>query len=95
MKRNKYYTNHAQQRLKERGKPTGLFNLTDKKICIIALKNGKKINDLPNGDLKEYLKRRVAKDNKRIRVYKNYVFIYFINSNRLITCYPLPKKFLK
>ena len=45
------------------------------------------------GDFKNYLKSKAGLAHKLIKVYKGYIFIYFRNSKRLITCYKVPEKF--
>lgn len=89
---NKQYTYHAYERIKERSniKNKELYNLSSH-----AIKNGISFNQIPPGSLKSYVGYKVAKKNKRVKLYRGYVFIFFKNSKRMITCYPIPEKHLK
>lgn len=92
MKKNKNLTYHSYERLKER---TTLREDELKRISYYAIKNGLDFSNLPSGDLKSYVGRKIEKKNKRVKLYRGYVFIFFLNSKRMITCYPIPEKHLK
>lgn len=88
----KQFTFHGYERVRERSdiKEKELNNLS-----FYAIKNGIDYNCIPAGPLKNYLWYRANKYNKRIKLYRGYVFIFFQNSRRLITCYPIPEKHLE
>lgn len=89
---NKYFTFHGYNRIRERS----VINEKDlKQISVRAIKNGLNFWDLPPGDLKSYVGYKIAKQGKKVKLYRGYVFIFFINSKRLITCYPIPEKHLE
>ena len=88
----KQYTLHGYERVKERS------NISDKELnnlSFFAIKNGIGFNQVPTGKLRNYLWYRAYKNDKRIKLYRGYVFIFFKNSRRLITCYPIPEKHIE
>lgn len=85
----KQYTYHGYLRVKERS------NINDKEIqnlSFMAIKNGIAFTQIPPGPLKSYVGYKMSQGNKRVKLYRGYVFIFFLNSRRLITCYPIPEK---
>lgn len=89
---NKSFTQHGYYRLKER---TNINDKELKRINYYAIKNGIGFSDIPSGPLKDYVARRVFKKNKKVKLYRDYVFIFFKNSKRMITCYKIPDKYLE
>lgn len=88
---NKTFTYHGYLRIKERS------NINDnelRQISIWAIKNGINFSEIPPGPLKSYVGWKIAKKGKKVKLYRGYVFIFFLNSRRLITCYPIPEKHL-
>lgn len=81
---------HALSRCKER---FGLNKTNAKSMIRNAYIYGVAVNNLPEGKLKEYLKKR--ENNKRIKVYKNKVFIFSKNSTGCITVYAVPDELLQ
>lgn len=87
----KQYTTHGFERVKERS------DFCDKQLNNLsryAIKNGINISDIPDGRLKKYVWHRIKQRDKRVKLYRGYVFIFFKNSKRLITFYPLPDFFI-
>ena len=80
---------HANERMKQR---TSYNHKERKKLFRNALLYGKNINDIKGGEFKDYLK---SKQNCKIKVYKDYLFIYSKNSHQLYTMYEIPDKFKK
>lgn len=91
MKKIKNLTLHSYERLLER---TDLRYEELKQISSLAIKNGISFSELPSGPLKSYVGRKISRRGKRVKLYRGYVFIFFINSKRMITCYPIPDKHL-
>lgn len=85
----KQYTKHGIERIKER---TDISKHDLKMLSKYAIKNGMNLQDIPPGPFKSYVGYKVHKENKRIKIYRGYVFIFFKTSYRLITCYPIPEK---
>lgn len=88
----KSFTQHGYLRIKQRS------NINDnelKQISSSAIKKGINFGELPSGPLKSYVGFKKRQKDKRVKLYKGYVFIFFINSKRLITCYPIPEKHLE
>ena len=88
----KQYTYHGFERAKERS------NISDKELnnlSLYAVKNGINFNQIPPGPLKSYVGWKTAQGGKRVKLYRGYVFIFFLNSRRMITCYPLPEKHME
>lgn len=85
-------TNHANIRMKERVK---LNRKERKEMFRLALRLGQAPYNIKNNfELRQFL---YSKENRRMRVklYKNYVFVYTKRSKRLVTMYELPSKFLE
>lgn len=84
---------HGKQRIKER---TDLKPNEYEMFFRNALRKGKRINQIKDENIKEWLINNIPYKNKgRIKVYQNYVFIYSKNSHRLYTMYKLPDEFCK
>ena len=86
---NSLFTYHGYKRIKERS------NISEKeinRISIWAMKNGLNFQEIPPGPLKSYVGFKKAKKGKKIKLYRGYVFVFFLNSKRVITCYPIPEK---
>ena len=83
-------TKHSLERLKTR------LGVTDKKLAQRLIKEasryGKSIDNLEDGSLKEYLKKKSC--GKRVKVFKQTVFIFCKTSNRCLTCYLIPEELL-
>lgn len=89
-KRPKNSTTHAYYRAKKR---LGLEeNKNIESLFRKAHKYGKMASYLPPGELRDWLFLK-EHPGKKIKVYKNNVFVFFKNSKRCITMYPLPEKF--
>lgn len=58
-----------------------------------ALLNGKSPGELPDSKLKRFLASK--QHNCKVKLYKDYVFIYSKNKKRLYTMYELPEAFRK
>ena len=54
-----------------------------------ALLNGKSPTDVKDDKLRRFM---MSKKNCKVKVYKDYIFIYSKNSHQLYTLYQLPKK---
>ena len=88
----KQFTYHGYLRIKERS------NISEKEIrnlSVLAIRNGIGFTQIPPGSLKSYVGSKEGQKKKRVKLYRGYVFIFFLNSKRLITCYPIPEKHLK
>lgn len=81
-------TNHSLKRMAERSKFKQEDFVNEIKS---ASKFGKSPYDYNNESLRKYLFRK-GKD-KRIKVYKNYIWIFNKHSDALITMYPLPREY--
>lgn len=83
-------TSHVYQRAKER------LNC-DKSNAKLMIHNanikGKTAHQLPDGTLKNYVLSKGT--SKRIKVYKDKIFVFSKNSTRCITVYPIPKEILE
>ncbi len=86
----KRFTSHAYKRVFER---VDIKDVSFETLCIYAKKNGLDYGQLPEGPLRTYLYLKHEKRNKKAKIYRGYVFIFFNNSKKLITCYPLPDKY--
>jgi len=87
----KLFTYHGYKRATER---VALNPKELQRISLWAIKNGINPHDIPEGALKKYVLSRVNRYHKRIKLYRGYVFIFFETSRRMITCYPVPERFL-
>lgn len=90
MKINKnQYTYHGYKRTEER---TEIEERDKKLLGSHAVRNGINFGEIPPGPLKSYVGFKIAKKGKRVKLYRGYVFIFFRNSNRIITCYKIPDR---
>ena len=78
---------HSKIRMKER---TDYNHQERKTLFQKALQYGKSANDIKDNKLKNYL---MSKPSCKVKLYKDYVFIYSKNSKRLYTMYKLPEEF--
>lgn len=77
-------------RMRER---TKLNRKERKKLFREALDKGKDIYKIKDNSIKEFL---ISKENNcKIKLYKDYVFIYSKNNKQLYTMYKLPDELLK
>lgn len=88
----KQFTTHGLNRIKER---TNINENDFKMLSRYAVKNGISLNQIPQGELNKFVASKVAVKNKRVKLYRGYVFILNKNSYRLITCYPIPDNLLE
>ena len=84
-------TRHSLERLKTR------LGVTNRRVAERMIKEasryGKKVESFEDGPLKDFLQNK-ANAGKRVRVFKNTIFIFCKTSNRCLTCYPIPEEFL-
>lgn len=85
-------SNHSKMRMRQR---TNLNHQERKGLFRKALDHGKSQNDIHDEKLKKYLEKTADKNNTKVKLYNNYVFIYSKNAKQLFTMYKLPKRFLK
>ena len=79
-------SNHSKQRLRER---TSLNHNERRKLFKLALIKGESIKQIKNDKIKRYLAPK-QRYNSKIKLYKDYVFVYSKNSHQLYTIYKLP-----
>lgn len=79
-------TLHSKVRIRER---TNLNHKERNNLFRLALMKGKSIAEIKNEKIKQFL---MSKKNCKVKLYKDYVFIYSKNSHRLYTMYKLPEK---
>lgn len=87
----KQFTYHGFQRAEER---TGIDDRDKKRLGSYAVRNGIDFCQIPPGPLRSYVGFKIAQKGKRVKLYRGYVFIFFKTSNRIITCYEIPKRHL-
>lgn len=87
----KQFTYHGFQRTEER---TGIEDRDKKRLGSYAVRNGIDFCQIPPGPLRSYVGFKIAQKGKRVKLYRGYVFIFFKTSNRIITCYEIPKRHL-
>ena len=85
------YTYHGFVRVKER---SNICSQEIKRLGYLAVKNGINHSQILPGPLRNFVEKKIASKGKRVKLYRGYVFIFFVNSNRLITCYPIPTKYI-
>ena len=83
---------HSKKRMRER---TSLNHQERKGLFRKALDYGKSPGVIDDEKLKVYLTKTAEKNDRKVKLYKGYVFIYSKNSKQLYTMYRLPKRFLK
>lgn len=85
-------TTHGFVRTNER-----VMSLSEKEnleLIVHARKKGLSPIDFKGTDFYSYIMNKVYKRNKKIKICDGYIFIFFLNSKRLITMYEIPSKFL-
>ena len=82
---------HSILRMNER---TDLSKRNYKDFFRNALKYGKSAGQLKDGKIKEFLLKK-EKNNCRVKLYKDYVFVHSRNSKQLYTMYKLPDELLE
>lgn len=83
---------HSKMRMRQR---TNLNHQERKGLFRKALDYGKSPDNINDEKLKKYLEKTADKNNTKVKLYNNYVFIYSKNAKQLFTIYRLPKRFLK
>lgn len=83
---------HSKMRMRQR---TNLNHQERKGLFRKALDYGKSPNDINDEKLKKFLEKTAGKNDTKVKLYKEYVFIYSKNAKQLFTMYKLPKRFLK
>lgn len=80
-------TRHGKKRLKQRN-----VNQDKNGITYLARKNGK-TRKYYDGEFYDYIQARGSR-NGIVKVYKENIFIFGKNNDRLITTYPVPEKYI-
>ena len=88
MSRRSILTEHGKMRLKERVLPEQNVN----SFVRLVLRNGKNRSNY-NGAFYLYLLSKTH-GNKKIKVYEDNVYIFNRNTNKLVTTFPVPRKYL-
>ncbi len=89
MKKNIYASTHGSIRMKER-----IGNIMNNKTYLrYVVRNGKTKKDF-KGEFFYYILQKESKRDKKIKIYKNFVYIFNKSSHGLITTYPVPEEFL-
>ena len=78
---------HAKLRIKER---TSFNHEERRNLFRNALDKGKSLNQLQEGEIKDFIQRLQNIRHCKVKLYLNYVFIYSKNSKILYTMYKLP-----
>ena len=76
---------HSKKRMRER---TPFNSKERKKLFREALSYGKSPNDITDYELHKFM---ASKQNCKVKLYKDYIFIYSKNSHMLYTMYELPE----
>jgi len=87
----KSLTLHSRRRIKSRCRISDPKKQVD--FVNRAVHEGQKLDDLPNGRLKDYL--RYEAQGCVVRVYDGYIFLFGKNNKKLITVYPIPEEIKK
>lgn len=89
MSKNIYVSTHASIRMKER-----IGNIKkDKTYLRYVIRNGKTKKDF-KGDFYYYILQKESIKDKKVKIYKNFVYIFNKCSHGLITAYSVPEEFL-
>ena len=89
MSKNIYASIHGSIRMKER-----IGNIkNDKAHLRNVIQNGKTKKDF-RGDFYYYILQKESKKDKKIKIYKNFIYIFNKGNHGLITTYPVPEEFL-
>ena len=83
-------SDHAYERAKQR---TGMSKRQAKQMMREAQTAGVAVDNLPPGPIKNYIKKKGT--HKRVKVYKNHVFVFSKTSTTCITMYPLADWLIK
>ena len=83
-------SNHSYERVKER---TNLSKRETIKLMKEASRYGLSANNIPEGPLRNYVASKG--NNKRVKYYKGYIFIFAKTSTSCITMYPVDEEVLK
>ena len=83
-------SNHSYERVKER---TNLSKRETKQLMKEASRYGLSAGNIPEGPLRTYVASKG--DNKRVKYYKGYIFIFAKTSTSCITMYPVDEDVLK
>lgn len=78
---------HSKIRMRQR---TELNHKARRHFFREALDKGKSLAEIQNEDLKKYI---MSKQNCKVKIYKDYIFLYSKNTKRLYTMYKLPEKY--
>ena len=65
---------------------------TAKRMMKNASRYGKSYQNLEDGELKDFLKRKQDKTNRRVKYYSGYIFVFARNSTKCITVYPYKER---
>ena len=84
-------TYHSKLRLSQR---TNVNRKNQKEFFRNALRKGKSWNELKEGKLKKYLQSK-ENHNCKVKVYRDYIFVYSKNNKILYTVYEVPDKVLE
>lgn len=79
---------HSKLRIRER---TTFNHKERRQLFKNALQNGKSINDIKDKRVRNFINSK-QQYNSKIKLYKDYVFIYSKNSHQLYTMYELPEE---
>lgn len=79
---------HSKLRIRER---TTFNHKERRQLFKNALQNGKSINDIEDKRVRNFVNSK-QQYNSKIKLYKDYVFIYSKNSHQLYTMYELPEE---
>ena len=89
MSKSIYASVHGSLRMKER-----IGNINNDKVHLKnVVQNGKTKKDF-RGDLYYYILNKESKRDKKVKIYKNFVYIFNKANHSLITVYPVPEEFL-
>ena len=85
-------TQHAYDRSKERA---GLTKREAQHLIKEAYLSGTAAKKLPDGPIKDFLVNKEIRTRKRIKMYKDWVFVFCKNSTKCITMYKIDDDILK
>lgn len=89
MSKNIYASIHGSNRIKER-----IGNIKNDKVHLRnVVQKGKTKKDF-RGDFYYYILQKESRKDKKVKIYKNFVYIFNKGSHGLITTYPVPEEFL-
>lgn len=88
----KKQTKHGIMRFKERCSSIPAKNMDS--FIKSASKHGFSPAHFPESPFKHYLLAKQRKNNKRIKIYKDFIFIFNSTSNGLITMYRIPENYI-